>query len=152
MANPIDTTFLQGFDADKFRNAIKNTMEMGSPNKTQDKATFQWAVQKRYTREDSGHAPFDFASTPLTTDAKADVQVDVAVEFTPQTLIEGTGVGDFNVGRAILTLLDVDYEQVATADFVLLGDNKYVIEYTAPPTGLGPVDVYQMYARSVDEV
>jgi hypothetical protein len=152
MATPTDANFGAGFDAAAFRSAIRSTMEMGLPNTAAERATFRWNVERTYEREDPSHNPYEWDEVPSTELTHADVQIPVAVEFSARPAASlDTAIGQFDVGRAIITILDVDYELVRGADLVLLGENTYVIDFVGPPIGLFEVTVYQAYASALDE-
>lgn len=146
------TGFGTGFDAAAFRTAIKNTMRMGAPQDTNERATFIWTTTKTYSRADSGGKPWTKDASVQTTSAHDPVQIDVAVEFVPRsTLAGGTPVGNFETPRAIITVLDEDYALIEGADKVLLGENTYNIDFVAPPIGLFEVTVYQLHCSARDE-
>lgn len=152
MGNPIDQTFAAGFDADLFRSKIRDTMLMGMPTATPQGAIFRRHEQRTYAVEDPDRNPYEWGETPTSETTFEDVQVPVAVEFSARPAGSAqTVMGEFDVSRAILTLLDVDYELVKDADEVLLGGNRYRIQFTAPPIGLFSVTVYQIYAQALDE-
>lgn len=142
------------FDAAGFRNSIKKVMVMGLPENVTERATFQWKTVRSYAIEAPSGNPYDFAATPSTTTSHPDVQVPVAVEFVPNATGRasgGTPIGEFDNPRVILTVLDEEYEQVKTADMVVLGGNTYFIQFWAPPIGLFSVTVYQCYLTAEDE-
>lgn len=152
MATPSDATFGAGFDATAFRAAIRNTMTMGLPNASADKATFVWTASRTYTSEDPSHNPYSWTATPVTETTHADVQVPVAVEFAPRPAAsQDTSLGQFDATRVSLTLLDTDYDLVEGADKVTLGGNTYVIDFIGPPVGLFDVTIYTIYATAQDE-
>lgn len=141
-----------GFNAEQFRTAIKNTMRMGAPQDTAQRATFRWKTIKTHSRGDRGGKPWDLTATPTAVTERDDVQVDVAVEFSARTTLSGgTPIGEFDTPRAVITVLDEDYELIEGANFVLLGGNTYKIDFIAPPIGLFTVTVWQIYASAVDE-
>lgn len=141
-----------GFDAAAFRLAIRSTMTMAAPNATADRATFRWSPVKTFGTEDPGHNPYSWTATPSSTTTHADVQVPVAVEFSaPRLASKETPLGEFDTARAIITVLDVDYDLIVGADLILLGQNTYEIQFVAPPIGLFDVTVYQIYADARDE-
>lgn len=151
MAKVTDPQFA-GFDAALFRSAIRSTMTMAAPNASEDRATFRWSPAKTYNPQDPAHFPYTWTETPATDVEHADVQVPVAVEFSARPAAsQQTAVGEIDASRAILTVLDVDYELVRGADLVLLGQNTYDVEFVAPPIALFDVDVYQIYTIARDE-
>lgn len=139
------------FNAEEFRANIRATMLMGMPESTAERATFRWKPNKTFIKQDSGGSPFDWTSTPVTDVEHPDVQVPVALEFMRTTDIAGTALGNFDMGRVTLTLLDVDNEQVVGADEVLLGGNTYDVLFVEPPIGLFSVAVYRWHLKARDE-
>lgn len=139
------------FDANLFRSQIRSTMIMGLPTDTSERATFRWKDRDTFTQEDSSGAPFDWTSTPTTAVTHADVQVPVAVEFLKRDQGVANAAGSFDMSRVVLTLLDVDHVQVATADIVLLGGNTYDVLLIEPPIGLFSVTIYRWHVRARDE-
>lgn len=140
------------FPSAQFRDAIKFAMNMGLPNTVSERATFRWKVESTYSEADPGGTPYDLTAAPTSTDAPADVRIDCAVEFVSTTNASGgTAVGDFDVARVVLTVLDTDFVLIDGADQVLLGQNIYDINFVAPPMGLFDVTIYQIYATAVDE-
>ena len=152
MATPTDSSFGAGFDATKFRNAVRSAMEMGLPNTVSERATFRWNVERTFSYQDEATNPYDWTDTPVTEVTHADVLIPVAVEFTARPAgTTDTPIGQFDTARAVVTILDTDYPDVAGADQVILGGNTYSIQFVAPPIGLFTVTVYQMYLEAVDE-
>jgi hypothetical protein len=153
MATSIDPAFGAGFDADAFRDAIRSAMNMGLPENLSERATFQWKTKHSYTVGAPSGNPYDFSTTPETTTVHADVQIPVAVEAVSSLGNQGGGtpIGEFDTPRMVLTVLDESYEQVKTADMVLLGGNTYFIQFWAPPMGLFDVTFYQCHIMAEDE-
>jgi hypothetical protein len=140
------------FDSQAFKDGIHLAMNMALPGTVADRATFRWRVQKTFSKQDTANRPYDWTATELTTDARADVQVPCAVEFSSRTTMAGqTAMGHFDSSKAVITLLDEDYALVEGADEVLLGQNTYVVDFVAPPIGLFNVTIYQMYCSARDE-
>ncbi len=150
MASTVDPR-ASGFNATEFREAIRFAMNMGLPQDELQRVTFRWLEQKDFNIEDSEGLPYDFTSSPTITAAQQDVLVDAAVEFLGTSSINGTSIGGFNIPRAIVTLLDEDYDLVEGADEILLGENIYTIDFVAPPMGLFEVTVWQIYCSALDE-
>lgn len=154
MASPTDPNFGADFDADAFRNAITGAMEMGLPADPSERVTFRWKTDHTYATADPAGNPYNFTATPVTTTAKADVQIPAAVEFISgrSAGMEGTVFGAIeDRPLAIITVLDTHYPLVQGADQVLLGGDTYNIDYVAPPIGLFTVTVYQLHCRSLSE-
>lgn len=142
------------FDAGAFRTAIRAAMTMGLPPDAGERATFVWDTVSTYDKSDAGGKPFNWTSTPTSTETFPDVQIPVAVEFRAGNGVN-TPVGQFDVSQAVLTVLDVDFELLTVDDVmankVLLGGNTYTIEYVAPPLGLFEVGVFQIHVKAQDE-
>lgn len=152
MATPLDASFGAGFNADKFRAAIRSTMMMGLPNSVSERATFRWLPVREYPIQDRAANPYDWTDTPSVETLRADVLVPVAVEFAARPSgSQDTVIGQFDSSRAIVTILDVDYALVEGADQVILGGNTYIVQFVAPPVGLFDVTVYTIYLEAVDE-
>ena len=151
MATSTDPTFGAGFDPDEFRKNIRLVMNMGLPEAESERVTFRWKSTYDYTIEDPDGDPYDWSSTPIAQDEPEDVQVPAAVEFVSNRTEGGSPIGEFDNPRVILTLLDVDYELIKTANQVLLGGNTYTIRFWGPPVGLFSVTVYQAYLNAEDE-
>lgn len=152
MAQPEDPTFGASFDADVFRSKIRDTMRMGLPSATPEAPIFRRHMERDFQIDDPARNPYDWTDAPTSTVTYVDVQVPVAIEFSARPAGSlNTVLGEFDVSRAVITVLDVDYEQIRYADEVLLGGNRYRIQFTGPPIGLFSVTVFQMYAEAVDE-
>lgn len=155
MATPTDPSFGGGFDASAFRDAITSVMEMGQPNASQEVATFHWPSVADYVIKDNTDNPYDWSASPTndpTSDTPPPVQVPCALEFVARaSLSDGTPFGEIETPKAILTLLDVHYDEVRGATWVMIDGAKYNIDYVAPPTGLFSVTVYSVYLSAEDE-
>lgn len=136
------------FDANGFRDAIRQAMVMGQPNDPSDQVTFVWLEEETFAAEGPGtlaEDPYDWTSTPTSTVAARNViQVNCAVEYQPG-VIAGEPMGAFDASRATLTLLDEDWANVQGADQVLIGGITYVIDPPGGvPSGLFDVTVWQL--------
>lgn len=153
MARPTTPAgFGSAFNRDKFREAIRATMTMGLPDNLSERVTFRWNVDRTYEIEDPEGNPYSWTEEPEDETVTEDVQIPAAVEFAARPAMSlDTTVGQFDTARATITVLDVDYPEVATADLVILGDNTYVIDFWGPPVGLFDVTVYTCYATAMDE-
>jgi hypothetical protein len=152
MAEPTDTTFLAGFDPDEFRQAITSAMEMGLPNDEAERITFRWKTTKTFSGNaaDRSGIPFDLNAAPVSVDETPDVRIPATSEIT-RIAPDGTAIGTFDHPYVLITVLDTHYEKIRGANMVILGGDDYKIDFVAPPFGLGPVTVYQIYATAVDE-
>lgn len=148
-----DNTILTGFDADNFRDKIRQTMLMGLPNVSADKPTFYFREVKTWpagTVTDTEGSPLDPRIQPTITSPEP-VQVPCAVEFkTTRNDDEGLA-GSFHDTAATLTILDVDWELIKDAIEVTLNGERYYISYESPVIALGPVDVHTVHVFPVQE-
>lgn len=150
MANPTDASFLAGFDADAFRQAITSTMEMGLPEAESERVTFIWKTERSYTKADDKGNPYDFTATPTSVSATDPVQIPAAVEFSSRRP-DGSPIGQFENPRVVVTILDTHFPSIDGANQAKLGGNTYTIDFVEPPVGLGPVTVYRVWMTAVDE-
>jgi hypothetical protein len=147
---------LTGFNPDTFRSVITATMVMGLPQKPEEQPTFYFRTIVTYpvgTKLDTEGRPIDPRIKPSVTTALPPIQVPCAVEFAPDTTNDEGLAGTYWQTRAVLTLLDTQYEQVKDAIEVQLGDRRYIISFLYPPLGLGLVTVYQLscFAKGTGE-
>lgn len=142
-----------GFDAAEFRSSIQDAMLMGLPNSSSDMPTFLFEesspVYPLGTALDENGRPYDLTIKPTSTPL-ANVKIKCAVEYGGQNSQNLESVGEFDETKAILTVLDEDYELVKEADYVLLGTDRYQIRYRTV-IGLFNVDVWRLYLYAVDE-
>lgn len=136
-----------GFDPQVFRDNIHFAMQLGLPQKTEDRPTFYFREVRSFpvgTVLDSEGSPLDPRIAPVVTTTPP-VQVPCAVEFQADGTDNQGLVGTFRDSKVTLTLLDVDFEKVRDAIEVALGQVKYNISFLAPPIGLGQATVYQLH-------
>jgi hypothetical protein len=153
-----DSAFAAGFDAVAFRVAIRETMKMGAPPDPADQLTWRWKRLRTYLPEDQAHNPYDWTETAVTDapgnpdETDGSLIVDYAVEFSarPAGSVD-VAAGQFDTSRAVVTLLDEDYEQVKTADYATIGNTTYDIDFTGPPIGMFAVGVFTVYLTARDE-
>jgi hypothetical protein len=150
MANPTDPNFLTGFDADAFRSAITSTMEMALPLAESERITFQWPVERTFTKADEKGNPYDFTAVPTSVEEHDDVQIPAAVEFSNRRP-DGTAIGQFENPRVVVTILDTHFPEIDGATQAKIGGNTYVIDFVEPPLGLGPVTIYRVWLTAIDE-
>jgi hypothetical protein len=144
--------FGTGFDAARFREAVRSTMTMGLPQDTAERITFRWTPNRTYSSQDSGGNPWSWDDTPATEDAPEDVQVAAAVEFSARPAgTQDTVMGQFDAAGVTVTLLDDDFEQIRGADLMIFDGNVYEVRFVAPPVGLFDVTVYTIYGEARDE-
>lgn len=140
------------FDRTTFMDGILLAMNMGLPVDPAERPTFHFAPVKVYppgTRLDNEGTPFDLSVAP-TYNTPEDVQVPCAVEFS-RADNEELPVGMFRRTKAVITLLDDQYEIVKDAIEVSLGGDKYIIGYMEPPIGMFEVTIYNMVCYGKEE-
>lgn len=144
------------FDAGAFRDAIQFAMRMGAPNRSDDKITFRWAPKKTYSVEDPDKKPYDWTAAPATDVEHDDVVIDeCAIELTQPRVgtVLGSPAGQFETVRAVITLLDVDFERIDghtnPPDYALIDGIPYEIRYISSGA-LFDVDIYQIHAVAPD--
>jgi hypothetical protein len=151
------SSFSPQFPEALFRNAIQNTMRMGMPEDESKRLTWWWNREKDYVRPDPTGKPYGWSEAPTTNVAggpngEDHLVVDYAIEFSARPAGSVvTALGEMDTSRAVVTLMDADWQQVKTADYARIGDARYKIQFEAPPMGLFEVTVHQVYLEAVDE-
>lgn len=144
------------FSASDFRRAIHATMKMGMPPDVADQLTWHWDRTQEFSPQDRADRPYDWTRPPVVDlpgnpqETDGALVVDYAIEFQPRTISDETAFGEFNIPRAVVTLLDVDYELVKTADFCTLSNATYDVQFVAPVVGLFEVAVHSVHIRARD--
>lgn len=152
--------FSADFDGDQFRRAIRFAMEMGispdedkkplfvfrSASRTYWKAGVQLATTPRLDRDGK---PLD-PTIKVVESPRQTKQVDCAVEL-DQADAEELPVGNFRPTKAIVTLLDTEYEQVKDARELVYNGDRYVYGYEPVGLGLFDVGVNQIIYYAIDE-
>lgn len=149
------------FSAAKFRQGIKFAMKMGLPGTESERVQFTWKPENTYAIQDHRSVPYDFTSSATSTvsavDLPASLTVPVAVEFFDSKSASGeTPIGDFDISRLKITILDDEYaliidQNLGLPDGVTVDGNDYTVDYFAPPVGLFNVTVYTAYCSALDE-
>lgn len=139
------------FNADKFRTAIRFAMTMGAPPAADDQLIFCWnpTVTTAATRDGEG-VPFDPAAT-ITRTTPTPVTKPCAVEFV-DAAGDPTAFGVVIPTKVKVVLLDEDYAAVKTADFVVLGGDKYIRSHEPPATGLFDVGAHTIVFVAENEL
>ncbi|QBQ74868.1 hypothetical protein [Caudovirales GX15bay] len=157
------SAFSSSFDETAFRSAILNTMLMGIPEDADERLTFWWRREQVFSPDDPAGNPYDW-TTPPTSDAPGNpdltdsgtdqsLQVPYALEFSARPAgSSSTVLGEIDTSRAVVTLMDSDFEQVRTADYATIGNTHYRIQFSAPPVGLFGVTVCTLYLEAEDQV
>lgn len=155
------SSFAPSFDESAFRDAILNTMLMGMPEDPAERLTFVWRRDQTWVPDDPAGNPYDWTQTPVTDTAgnpalsdegtEQTLQVPYALEFSARPAGSSTTVfGEIDLTRAVITLMDDAYERVKTADYAVIGDSRYRIQFDGPAVGLFGVTVWTLYVEAED--
>lgn len=141
-----------GFDGAAFRDAIHFAMQMGAAPDPAEQITFYFdptVTNPTSAVLDGAGIPFD-PDASTTSVALSSKQVDCAVEYFDA---EGqpTSFGLLTPARLSATLLDVDYEEVRHAAYVVVHGDRYNYRRTQPPQGLFDVGLYVMHFTAENE-
>ncbi len=159
------SAFTPSFDESLFRQSIVATMRMGMPQSDEHKIRWYWNRDQTFVPDDPAGNPYDWTDDPVT-DAPGNptgdpsddgLIVDYAVEFNSSSGL-GAGVnnqltplGPIDPTRMTVTVFDVDYDRIKTADYAAIGTTRYRIRYAAPPVGLFGVTVHDLYLEADDQ-
>lgn len=133
-----------GFNSLEFRNAIHQAMHMGAAPDPANQVAFHFpSVLTFNAPADGADVPFDPAAT-VTSTAPPPVRVDCAVEYLDAEN-QPTPFGMLAATRLAITLLDVDYEQVKDASYVVVAGDRYNYRRTEAPAGLFDVGLFVMH-------
>jgi hypothetical protein len=148
------------FDADQFRNAIRFAMQMGTPPDVDKQPVFVFKPTGRSYWKNSvqlGSAPrLDRDGKPLDPTIEVRVveaatkRVDCAVEII-RADAEELPVGTFRQTKAIVTLLDEQYEQVVGCTELVFDGDRYRFGYEPDGLGLFSVGINTMIFYPVEE-
>lgn len=147
------------FPEAQFRTAIRETMKMGMPEADSEKLTWFWNRAQTYQPDDLAGDPLDWSADPITDDPgnptgdpdDDGLIVDYAMESNSPGQGDFTAVGIFNMQTIKVTLFDVDYVQVNTADYAKIGNITYKILVEAPPYALFGVTMHDVFLEALDE-
>lgn len=144
------------FVASDFRTSIRFAMAMGMPTADGEKLKWYFNTVKTYSHHDPSALPYDWTASP-TSDTKEDPSdpdvptiVDYALEFGAGSSTD-TEVGRFDTSHLVVTLLDQDWVVVQGADYAMIGDTVYDVQFVGPPLGMFDVTVYQVYLKARDQ-
>jgi hypothetical protein len=131
------------FNADAFRTAIRFVFEMAEPPEQERAVTFHFADTVAFNGPADGEqVPFDPAETIVRT-TPAPVRRPCDVEFVKAS-DEPTAFGIVIPAKVKVTLLDVDYEDVKEATFIIVNGDRYLRHYEPPAYGLFDVGLHEM--------
>jgi len=172
VVDPVSTksAMTPSFDQAVFETAIRETMKMGMPETEAACLHWYWARLKTFAVPDSTGIPYDFNDSPTSnqpgnpvlpealgpgaTPGPVDqsLVVPYALEFSsrPAGTVQ-TVLGEIDQSRAVVTLLHAEFLQVQTADYCILDDARYSIQFMAPTFGLFGSMVHQAYLQAEDE-
>lgn len=156
------SAFTSGFNEPAFRDAILNTMLMGIPENPKERLTFWWRRDQTYSPDDAAGNPYDWTEPPVIdkpgnpklkdAGTEQSLQVPYALEFAARPAgSSNTVFGEIDSSRAIVTMLDSDFQKVSNADYATIGDSRYRIQFDAPPLGLFGVMVWTLYLEAEDQ-
>jgi hypothetical protein len=147
------------FDSQGFRDAIHFAMQMGAAPDPTLRPTFIFKSTSQTYRK-AGVAVssprLDRDGKPLDPDievievAGARVQVDCAIEIVRADANE-IPVGNFRPTKAIVTLLDEEYEQVKGCRELLYDGDRYLFGYEPDALGLFDVGTFTLIFYAIDE-
>lgn len=151
---------VDGFDSEGFRNAVKFSMQIGTPPDPDKRPKFirrsnvrtywkngaQLAEAPRMGREGE---PLDPEVEVRVADPEK-LEVDCAVEIVLADANE-LPVGNFRQTKAKVTLLDVDYAKVTGCKELQYNGDRYLYGYEPEVDGLFDVGIHTMIFYALDE-
>jgi hypothetical protein len=155
------SSFSAGFNEPLVRDALLNTMLMGMPEKPTERLTWYWNRERVFSPDDPAGNPYDWTAPPISDlpgnpklkdeGVNQSLQVPYALEFSARPAGSATTVlGEIDTSRVVVTLLDTDFEKIRTADYAVIDDSRYRIQFDAPPVGLFGLTVWTVYLEAED--
>lgn len=155
------SAFSGAFPETTVRTAILDTMLMGMPEDVDKRLTWYWKRAQTFSPDDPAGNPYDWTATPIVDDpgnpvlpdpgGDQSLQVPYALEFSARPAGSATTVlGEIDTSRAIVTMVETDFEKIKTADYAIIDDSRYRIQFDAPPVGLFGLTVYTVYLEAED--
>lgn len=148
------------FDNDGFRNAIRFAMQMGAnPDVSRQPRFVKRSSARTYWKNNTQLTTvprMDLDGNPLDPDIEVRspdaelVAVDCAVEIVRAEADE-VPVGNFRPVKAVVTLLDEQYQLVKGVRELLYNGDQYIFGYEPESNGLFEVGVYTMIFYAKDE-
>lgn len=130
-----------GFDAARFRSAIRFVFTMAEPPSTVDQLVFHWNPTSTSAGPKSGDGvPFN-PTQAITTTTPPTVKRPYLVEYV-DAAGEPTPFGKVIPSRVRVWLLDGDYDDVKTADYVVISGDRYERDHEEPSYGLFDVGIH----------
>ncbi len=142
------------FNATKTRNEFRSVMRMGMPTDVAQQLTWRWRDIEGYVPDDPAGEPYDWTDAPVVdepgnpTVPGGSLIVPYALEVLGSGATVDTAVGQLDFTRALVTLMEDDWEQVADADFCTCGNTRYTIEVQPPHVGLFDLTVVQVLIQA----
>ncbi len=148
------------FNQTEFEEGIRFAMTMGLPVEVDDRLTWHWNDEKTYLPQDDNREPYNWTASPVTDvpgnpmQPSGSLQVLYALEATnaSSSYTVDTAFGQFDPTKISITLLDAEYQQVKTADYLTMKRTTYDISFVAPPMALFSSPVWIVYAEARDSV
>lgn len=157
-----NSEFAADFDQADWEDSIRQTMRMGMPEDDAFKLTWYWKREQVFSPDDTAGNPYEWDDDPITDDpgnpdlpddgAEQTLIVDYAIEFSSRPAGSvNTVLGEIDNSRAVVTLLDSDYQQVRDADYAKIDRSTYRIQFDSPAIGLFGATVWERILEAVDE-
>jgi hypothetical protein len=149
-----------GGGADRFREGIRFSMDMGAAPEEVLQATFLFPSQLVFVDPDDAGTTVDQAGVPFDPDVPVQrvtpdpVRLPCAVEYYDATGQQAQRMGDLGIvstSRVKVLLLDEEYEQVKGCDRVVIDGDTYWYRRTQPPSGLFDVGIFELWFHSEQE-
>lgn len=143
---------ITGFDANAVRTGLRTAFNVGMPPLEEEQPVFfmPLVVPDQTEAVDSDGVPFDPSYLPTRTPRVKVSGLSAGIDY-----VDGIGkLENFGViapSKVILTLLDVDYEQVKGFEFVVISGNKFFYRRTETTHGLVSVGLYKVHCTAEDE-
>ena len=148
-----------GFDETAFREGVLFAMGMGAPPDPSNQAQFLFPPGPPTYRKNGSpvaNPRLDREGNPLDPDVEIVrapgrvVSVPCAVEIV-RAEAEEVPVGNFRPTKAVVTLLDSDYQKVVGCRELAFGGDRYGFNYTPDTLGMFGVGIFQMIFFGISE-
>lgn len=155
-----ESAFAAGFDEAGFRTAIRETMKMGMPENDAHKLRWFWHRTQVFEQPDPGGNPYDWTEeanpdlpgNPTDDPAGDGLIVDYAFDFNGSGAGgQVTPLGPVDPAKITVTLFDVDYDKIKTADYCMIGTTRYTIRFDAAPYALFGVTMHDVLIEAEDQ-
>ena len=130
------------FSAAETRAELREAMVMGLPGEVAMRPTFYFPADDSFAQASLSGAPWDWEADPVENDPdRAPVRVPCAVEV-DGIAVNMTAIGQFNPQRAVLTILDEDWDKVSGFHEMTMGGAVYRYSKLVQIIGLFDMDTY----------